>query len=293
MAMSSLPKAKTLIYNPVIRYRYLQWLVTRALHGRPPFVCLPQGRRVLPASRFNDFHAIATQHPEAPEFCLVDALLALTGQGAFFDVGANVGVMSVVASSTGRASPILAFEPSHRYCSAWHTNMALNGVENATLIQAAVGDRCDRINFRVDPAMPLHGKIDAGLIYPTKHIQQVQMFTLDAIYEISAINSIALLKIDVEGAEPLVIRGAKNLLKARLIKSILFEFIVEFIEDLDEDPHDFVRTLTEAGFALHAIASDGAIGRQLDPAAVVDERRVAPEAPPRPFHEINLVAIRH
>ena len=53
------------------------------------------------------------------------------------------------------------------------------------------------------------------------------------------------------------------------------------------------KTLTDAGFALHAIASDGAIGRQLDPAAVVDERRVAPEAPPRPFHEINLVAIRH
>ena len=291
--MNSLQNAKTLICNPVIRHRYLRWLVTRTLHGRPPFVRLPQGRRVLPASRFNDFHAIATQHPEAPEFCVVDALLALTGEGAFFDVGANVGVMSVVASSTGRASRILAFEPCHRYCSAWHTNMALNGVENATLIQAAVGDRCDRIAFRVDPAMPLHGKIDMGVIYPTKQVQQVQMFTLDAICEISAIDRISLLKIDVEGAELLVIRGAKDLLRSKRIKSILFEFIVEFIEDLDEDPHDLVRTLIEAGFALHAIASDGAIGRQLDPAAVVDERRVAPEAPPRPFHEINLAAIRH
>ena len=201
--------------QPVIRHRYLRWLVTRTLHGRPPFVRLPQGRRVLPASRFNDFHAIATQHPEAPEFCVVDALLALTGEGAFFDVGANVGIMSVVASSTGRASRILAFEPSHRYCSAWHTNMALNGVENATLIQAAVGDRCDRIAFRVDPAMPLHGKIDMGVIYPTKQVQQVQMFTLDAICEITAIDRIALLKIDVEGAEPLVIRGAKDLLKSK------------------------------------------------------------------------------
>jgi FkbM family methyltransferase len=291
--MSALQNAKTLICNPVIRYRYLRWLVTRTLHGRPPFVSLPHGRRVLPASRFNDFHAIATQHPEASEFCLVDALLALTGQGAFFDVGANVGAMSVVASSTGRASRIFAFEPSHRYCSAWHTNMALNGVENATLIQAAVGDRCDRIDFRVDPAMPLHGRIDVGVIYPTKQTQRVQMITLDAICEIGAIDSISLLKVDVEGAEPLVIRGARELLRNRLIKSILFEFIVEFIEDLDEDPHDLVRALTEAGFALHAIASDGAIGRQLDPSAVVDERRVAPEAPPRPFHEINLVAIRH
>lgn len=291
--MSSLQNVKTLICNPVVRDQYLRWLVTRTLHGRPPFVHLPQGKRILPASRFNDFHAIATQHPEAPEFRVVDALLALSGESVFVDVGANVGGMCVVASSTGRVSRIVAFEPSHRYCSAWHTNMVLNGVENATLIQAAVGDKCTTIDFRVDPAMPLHGKIDIGVIYPTEKVQRVQMLTLDSIHHTFGINNISLLKIDVEGVEPLVIKGARDLLKAGRIKSILFEFIVEFIEDLDEDPYEFVRTLTEAGFALHAITSDGAIRRQLDPATVVDERRVTPEAPPRSFHELNLAAIRH
>ena len=119
------------------------------------------------------------------------------------------------------------------------------------------------------------------------------MVTLNSICGAYNVESMALLKIDVEGAEPLVIRGARNLLLRRQIKCILFEFIVEFIEDLDEDPYDLVRTLADAGFALHAIRDDGVIGRQLDIRETVDERRVMPGAPPRPFHEINLVAILH
>ena len=291
MAMGTLQNLKTLVTNPVARKRYLRWRVTRTLQGRPPYVNLPHGRRVLPAERFNDFNAIATQHPQAPEFNLVNSLLTISGGGAFVDVGANVGVMSVLAHSTGRACSILAFEPSHRYCSAWHTNMVLNGVTNATLFQAAVGDSCSEVGFRVDSAMPLNGKIDKGLVHFTKQVEPVQMVTLDAVCNVCNIDNVALLKIDVEGAEPLVIRGARNLLLQRKIKCILFEFIVEFIEDMEEDPYDFIQTLADASFALHVIHNDGTIGRQLDPRVVVDQARVAPDAPLRPFHEINLAAV--
>src|SRR5262245_36841893 len=111
--MSTLSNTSTFLRNPVVRKRYLKWLTCKYVAGRPPYVPLPKGRKVLPASRFNDYHAIATQHPGELEFTLIDSLLASTDNGIFIDVGANIGTMSVLAHSTGHVSRIVALEPNH------------------------------------------------------------------------------------------------------------------------------------------------------------------------------------
>jgi FkbM family methyltransferase len=289
--MSALNNLGTFLHNPLVRKRYLKWLTYKHVAGRPPYVVLPKGHKVLPAPRFNDYHAIATQHPGEPEFVLLDSLLASTDNGIFIDVGANVGTMSVLAHSTGRTSRIVALEPNHRYCATWHMNMSLNGIDNATLIQAAAGDACADVGFRVDPAFPLNGKIDLGAIYSTPMTIKVKMITIDALCEMLNICDVALLEIDTEGAEPIVIRGASKLLKERRVRCILMEFIVEFIEDIAEDPYMFVNEIQEWGYTLYGIEPDGTLGKRLDGGTLVDERRVPAEAPMRPFNEINLVAV--
>ncbi|MEH2374720.1 FkbM family methyltransferase [Nostoc sp.] len=281
---------QTFISNPGIQKRYLIWQATRLTTGHLPYIELPKGQRLFPADRFNDFHAIATQHPDINEFNLVDTLLSTSSKGVFVDVGANVGAMTLLAHSTGRVDTILAFEPTHRYCSAWHYNVAYNGIKNATLIQTAVGDRIGEVDFRVDPTMPLNNKINKGQVHFSSQTQKVKIVTLDSVCNALNIDRITLLKIDVEGAEPLVIRGAKQLLKERRIQNILLEFIVEFIEDMDEDPYSFVQMLNELDFDLYEINPNGTLGQTLDYKEVVDARRVLPDAPLRPFHGINLVA---
>jgi FkbM family methyltransferase len=182
--MSALHDAGTLLRDPTVRKRYLKWLTCKHLFGRPPYVDLPKGRKISPALRFNDYHAIATQHPGEPEFVLLNTLLACVNDAVFIDVGANIGTMSVLAHSTGHASRIIALEPNHRYCAAWHLNMSLNGVDRATLVQAAAGDVCADVAFRIDPAFPLNSKIDVGVIYPTPLITQVKMITIDSLCEV-------------------------------------------------------------------------------------------------------------
>jgi FkbM family methyltransferase len=289
--MSTLSNAGTFLRNPIVRKRYLKWLSYKHVAGRPPYVVLPKGHKVLAAPRFNDYHAIATQHPGEPEFVLLDYLLASTDNGVFIDVGANIGTMSILAHSTGHASRIVALEPNHRYCATWHMNMSLNGIDKAILIQAAAGDVCAEVSFRIDPALPLNGKIDLGAIYSTSMTTKVNMTTIDALCEMLNIEHVALLKIDTEGAEPIVIRGANELLKKKRIRYILMEFIVEFMEDMDEDPYTFVEAIEDFGYTLHGIEPDGRLGKRLDTGTLVDERRVPPEAPMRSFHEINLVAV--
>lgn len=285
-----LKKVKTLLQNPGIQREYLHWQISRLTTGTSPYVCLPQGKRLFPANKFNDFHAINTQHPDNSEFRLFQDLLGVTKGEVFIDVGANVGAMTLLAHSTGLVSSILAFEPSHRYCEIWHYNMSVNQIENAMLIQAAIGDHCGEINFRVDPQQPLNNKIDHGNVHASSKVQKVKIMTLDAICTAMHIDQISLLKIDVEGAEPLVIRGAKELMRQRKINSILLEFIVEFIEDMNEDPDDFVKAIVDYGYDFFPINSDGSLGEPLEPNTIVNDRRVTADHPLRPFHGINLVA---
>ncbi|MEH1827706.1 MAG: hypothetical protein V7L22_20605 [Nostoc sp.] len=98
---------QTFIGNPSIQKRYVIWQATRLTTGHLPYIELPRRQRLFPADRFNDFHAIATQHPDINEFKLVDTLLSTSSKGVFVDVGANVGAMTLLAHSTGRIDTIL------------------------------------------------------------------------------------------------------------------------------------------------------------------------------------------
>jgi FkbM family methyltransferase len=168
--------------------------------------------------------------------------------------------------------------------------MEVNGVNNAKLFQAAVGDRDGSVNFRVDPGMPLNGKIDRGQVHSSAIVRKVPMVTLDTVIG-QRPDPIAVLKIDVEGAEPLVLRGASRTLANGGVRTILFEFIVEFIEDMGENPYQYIRTILDLGFKLYRIEADGSQTEIFDDVSkIVDSRRVTPEAKPRPFQEINLVA---
>jgi FkbM family methyltransferase len=221
--------AALLVTNSSVRNHYVNWKGRKLITGKAPFIRMAGGNRLYPADRFNDYVSIAVQHPGEEEKRLMDDLFAESGGGGFLDVGANVGAMSLLAYGTGRTSSILAFEPSHRYCEAWHRNMTANKVANATLFETAVGDSNGTVEFRVDPRLPLNGKIDVGKVHFSTITQRVRIVTLDSILRTKDLQRVAVLKIDVEGAEPLVMRGAQKTLQCGQVRAILFEFIVEFM----------------------------------------------------------------
>ena len=123
-----------------------------------------------------------------------------------FDIGAHVGFYTLLASVlVGPTGSVFAFEPVPSNVHYLRKHLCLNSVQNVTVIEAAVSDADGFCAFQ-EGAISLTGHLSAtgGL-----HVQAVR---LDRLVSEGAIPSPQYIKIDVEGAEARVLRGATELL---------------------------------------------------------------------------------
>jgi len=144
--------------------------------------------------------------PDWPEMPFV--LDYLSPGDVAVDVGANVGLYSVLAASVGDVS-VIAFEPDAAARGRATANLARNDLARRVEVrEQAVAEQSGRASFSVErgPCNRILTSADRA------HVgQAVEVVTLDE----AVTGSVALLKVDVEGGELAVLRGADRLLRAR------------------------------------------------------------------------------
>jgi FkbM family methyltransferase len=128
------------------------------------------------------------------------------------DVGANIGAFSLYQAMVKNAEQVIAFEPSPQTFTRLAKNIEINGLRNVRLVNAAVGDKRGVLSFSEDPMPVLCRVSESGRL-------KVPGVTLDD--ELRDVPSIDILKIDTEGYETHVLRGASETLKKT--KRIAFE----------------------------------------------------------------------
>ncbi len=131
------------------------------------------------------------------------------------DVGANVGIFSVlIGKAVGESGNVLAFEPAPDNISRLKANLDRNGLGNVQVIACALGDSERQMNLHLatDPAYPSLLDVQSGLSDGTQ--VSVRVRRLDHAWEEAGMPQIAFIKMDVEGAEPDVVRGALHLLQS-------------------------------------------------------------------------------
>lgn len=127
----------------------------------------------------------------------------------FFDVGANVGFYTLLAAKyVGATGQVVAFEPFPGNVSFLQRHMTLNHLENVELFEAAVSDQAGTGKFSPGPD-GCTGRLggDGQLA--------VELVTLDDLTVSGRIPFPDVIKIDVEGAEFQVLKGAAKLLSDR------------------------------------------------------------------------------
>jgi FkbM family methyltransferase len=143
------------------------------------------------------------------------ALEVLRPGDVFFDVGANVGYYSMLAAmAVGAAGRVVAFEPVPRNVSFLDAHLRLNRIENVTILPYACSDRSSLSTFNagLNSAMgSLAGPWSEPTTFPSPKDSLVLATTLDDVAQALGIRP-HVLKIDVEGAEAAVLRGAYRLL---------------------------------------------------------------------------------
>ncbi len=125
------------------------------------------------------------------------------------EVGANIGAHTIsIAQFVGPQGRVLAFEPQRSIFQLLCANLALNGIEQVEAHWAAAGSTLGTIAVpRLDSrARQNFGALEIGGPQPG---DQVRLVTLDS-FELPACH---LIKIDVEGMEAEVIRGASETIR--------------------------------------------------------------------------------
>lgn len=133
-----------------------------------------------------------------------------------YDVGANKGQMMLLfAALVGRSGRVVSFEPSPAEFESLVRNAKLNRLDDrVSLHRAAAADQDGELCFTYAPTRPTQGKlknVESTYINSGADEFDVSAVTLDSIAVVERPPDV--IKIDVEGAAALVLRGATRVLK--------------------------------------------------------------------------------
>lgn len=195
--------------------------------GRTPVASVQVGdsRLFLDFRDRRVFWAVDELRMDTPESVVLRRLLA--PGDTFLDIGANHGAFSLRAASlVGDEGEILAFEPQARLAALVRRSLQASGVRNFGVFELALSDAPGRAELHV-PSILDHGSGSASLFssYFSTGSQSrttVLVSTLDACLRDRMLRGKVVIKLDVEGSELAVLRGARATIE-RYRPVIVFE----------------------------------------------------------------------
>jgi FkbM family methyltransferase len=219
-------------------------------------------------------------HVEQSELRLLSAYLD-RGMTAL-DVGANLGVFTATfASRVGERGAVHSFEPLPSTRRRLQRTVALNGLDRVVVNDSAVADREGEVELHEygpgyeswATVAPREIETAGGILRTARHLT-VGVVTVDRYCERHGIERVDVLKIDVEGAEEQVLRGASGMLSRGAIDLVMVEVADTTLLAAGGHAHEVLDLLEQSG--LWPFAIDGirlhpfrVAGRQLALANVV------------------------
>ena len=168
----------------------------------------------------------------------------------FIDIGAHVGLFTVPAAmAVGPEGRVIAFEPDPDNRRLLERNVARHALENVLVIDAAVADRDGEITLKRSRFNTGDHRIDAR---PGTRGLRVPMVSLDEWLSEHNVEP-DVIKMDVQGAEPMVLAGMRSLLDGDRPLHLLLEFAPSMLRACGTDPRDLLQRLEQAGFAMQII----------------------------------------
>jgi FkbM family methyltransferase len=213
----------------------------RMLNGRSGFVAIPyEGfEAILPKSWSKSYtEHFLSQGGSVADFELVARHLASLRDGTLVDVGANFGMFTLRVRGMSQL-PLVCFEPSPFVFALLQTTVERNRMAGVELRNEACGAGAGSIHFKPDINGHIAAAGEAGAI-------EVPVVALDEVF--GAGRRVSFLKIDCEGFELQVLRGARRLLERG--RPVLFVEIHPWYLQRYGDAPESVVELVRDGYEL-------------------------------------------
>ncbi|HEY7171839.1 MAG TPA: FkbM family methyltransferase [Vicinamibacterales bacterium] len=179
------------------------------------------------------------------------------------DVGANAGWHTLLmACRVGPGGRVVAIEPNRSSRERLEHAIAINRLTHVRVDSRALADREGTRPFEAPPAGDVWdgtGRLvgDGEVRVKPDATTTVNVTTIDALAAEHSLDRVALIKIDVEGWEPAVLRGAANVLRTSR-PALIFEYDAAYVERSGTNAAELVSWLRTFGYQLHILRPRGA-----------------------------------
>lgn len=201
----------------------------------------------------------------------------------FFDVGANVGPYTLLAASrVGGAGKVHSFEPTERVFGELEFNVGLNNLAAVCVLnRVALSDAVGRARLSLhEPGAEVYNSLGAARRGSSRVVayEEVATTTLDAYVAGRGVGRVDLIKMDIEGAELLALRGGEHLLSRPDAPVVLVEMADVNTEGFGYQALEIWEYLERLGYRMCCLDRRGNLA--------------GPAARPADFrHYQNLVAV--
>lgn len=225
-------------------------------------VCKEFDERIAPIEmlNFNNY--------EEDEWDIIDQMLNILEAKTFFDIGANIGYTSILMGKKHHQMVIHSFEPVKPSFDMLKINVNINNMENIQIHNIGLSDEKGESSFFYYP----EGSVNASLenLSGREDVQEIicQIDTIDSMFTKLGEKNLDFIKCDVEGAEFMVLKGAKKTIADK--KPVIFsELLRKWSKEFGYTPNDVINFMKNLNYKCYFIKN-----KKLEELTNIDEKTI-------------------
>ena len=214
-------------------------------------------RRPVVASTYLQLYLLGKRLTERRELSTLQSLI-VSGM-VIADIGANVGFYTLeMAACAGPTGRVLAFEPDPFSFQLLQGRLSRAATMNVEAYQLALGNETARAVLYCSAYNRADNRLSPSHVEPHVETCEAHIRTLDDVLSETGCSAIDGLKIDVQGNEANVLRGAQKTLDAG-VSWIWLEFSPEHLRGSGEDPLAFLENLGALKMEMMQLTEDASL----------------------------------
>lgn len=175
----------------------------------------------------------------------------------FVDVGANQGEYTLFVAKRLPRGNVLAFEPTSFFYDRLKYNVELNAMTNVRCFKLGLSDHTGEVPIYYNDDNPDNHEGLASLfsVAGNNETERISLATLDKVVRAEGISRIDFIKVDVEGSEWAVLRGAEQVLK-KFKPGLMVELNEVTARKAGYDVNEMIIWLESLGYDAYEIVRD-------------------------------------